>query len=92
MQSKVNILVKYYSNTLYKFDYNYRKFYLNYDVRPESEIMNRLKKLVENIYVNWYLSELSTAWNYELTEEYLSNWLYLSRHFLFPPGNQNTGS
>lgn len=74
MQKKANILVKYYSNTLYKFDYNYRKFYLNYDVRPESEIMNRLKNLVENIYVNWYLSELSTTWNYELTEEYLSNW------------------
>lgn len=74
MQKKANILVKYYSNTLYKFDYNYRKFYLNYDVRPESEIMNRLKNLVENIYVNWYLSELSTTWNYELTEEYLSSW------------------
>lgn len=74
MQKKANILVKYYSNTLYRFDYNYRKFYLNYDVRPESEIMNRLKNLVENIYVNWYLSELSTTWNYELTEEYLSSW------------------
>ena len=74
MQKKANILVKYYSNILYKFDYNYRKFYLNYDVRPESEIMNRVKNLVENIYVNWYLSELSTTWNYELTEEYLSSW------------------
>lgn len=74
MQKKASDLVNYYSETLYKFDYNYRKFYLNYDIRPESEIMNRLKGLVENLYVNWYLSELSTTWNYEITEDYLNNW------------------
>lgn len=74
MQKKASDLVNYYSDTLYKFDYNYRKFYLNYDIRPESEIMNRLKGLVENLYVNWYLSELSTTWNYEITEDYLNNW------------------
>lgn len=74
MQKKAAELVKEYSEKLYMFDYNYRKFYLNYDVRPESEIMNRLKGLVENIYVNWYLSELLTAWNYELTDEYMNYW------------------
>ena len=36
--------------------------------------MVKLKKLVDNIYVNWFLSELSTNWNYELTDEYLDNW------------------
>lgn len=74
MQKKAVELVKEYSEKLYVFDYNYRKFYLNYDVRPESEIMNRLKGLVENIYVNWYLSELSTTWNYELTDECMDYW------------------
>lgn len=74
MQKKVAELVKEYSEKLYMFDYNYRKFYLNYDVRPESEIMNRLKGLVENVYVNWYLSELLTSWNYELTDEYMNYW------------------
>lgn len=73
-EKKAIELVKDYSTTLYKFDFNYRKFYLNYDERPEYEIMNRLKALVENIYVNWYLSELSTVWNYQLTEEYLNEW------------------
>lgn len=74
MQKKAVELVKEYSEKLYMFDYAYRKFYLNYDIRPESEIMNRLKGLVENIYVNWYLSELLTAWNYELTDEYMNYW------------------
>ena len=74
MQKKAVELVKEYSEKLYTFDYSYRKFYLNYDVRPESEIMNRLKGLVENLYVNWYLSELSTAWNYELTDECMNYW------------------
>ncbi|MBD7913945.1 BREX-1 system phosphatase PglZ type A [Clostridium sp. Sa3CUN1] len=74
IQKKAVELVKEYSEKLYIFDYYYRKFYLNYDIRPESEIMNRLKGLVENIYVNWYLSELLTAWNYELTDEYTNYW------------------
>ncbi|MDU1116773.1 MAG: BREX-1 system phosphatase PglZ type A [Clostridium butyricum] len=67
-------LIQEYCTKLYKFDYYYRKFYLNYDEKPESEIMNRLKMLVENLYVNWYLSDLSTAWNYELTEEHMNYW------------------
>lgn len=74
MEKKATELVKEYANVFYKFDFNYRKFYLNYDERPEYEIMNRLRMLVENIYVNWYLSELSTTWNYELTDEYLNDW------------------
>ncbi|HHQ4154487.1 BREX-1 system phosphatase PglZ type A [Clostridium perfringens] len=67
-------IIKKYSTKLYSFDFNYRKFYLNYDERPESGAMVKLKKLVDNIYVNWFLSELSTDWNYELTDEYLDNW------------------
>ncbi|MBN1062353.1 BREX-1 system phosphatase PglZ type A [Clostridium botulinum] len=74
IQKKAVELVKEYSEKIYIFDYNYRKFYLNYDVRPESEIMNRLKGLVENLYVNWYLSELSTTWNYELSDECMNYW------------------
>ncbi|MCR1973063.1 BREX-1 system phosphatase PglZ type A [Clostridium sporogenes] len=74
LQKKAIDLVNDYSRKLYMFDFNYRKFYLNYDQRPESEIMNRLKGFVENLYVNWYLSELSTAWNYELTDEYMNCW------------------
>lgn len=74
LQKKVIDIISDYSNNLYKFDFYYRRFYLNYDKRPESEILNRLKGLVENLYVNWYLSELGTTWNYELTEEYLSDW------------------
>ena len=74
LRKKAIDIISDYSNNLYKFDFYYRKFYLNYDKRPESEILNRLKGFVENLYVNWYLSELGTTWNYELTEEYLSNW------------------
>lgn len=74
IQKKAAEIVKEYCEELYLFDYSYRKFYLNYDVRPESEIMNRLKGLVENIYVNWYLSDLSTAWNYELNDECMNYW------------------
>lgn len=72
-RSSIDIIKK-YSKKLYSFDFNYRKFYLNYDERPESGAMVKLKKLVDNIYVNWFLSELSTNWNYELTDEYLDNW------------------
>ncbi|EOU1112750.1 BREX-1 system phosphatase PglZ type A [Clostridium perfringens] len=73
-RSSIDIIKK-YSKKLYSFDFNYRKFYLNYDERPESGAMVKLKKLVDNIYVNWFLSELSTNWNYELTDEYLDNWI-----------------
>lgn len=71
---KISQFIKEYSEKLYKFDFYYRKFYLNYDERPEGRVMNQLKDLVENLYVNWYLSELLVNWNYGITDEYLNNW------------------
>lgn len=73
LQKKASEIIKDYSTKFYNFDFNYRKFYLNYDIRPESKIMNKLKCLVENLYVNWFLSELAVAWNYELKQGYLDN-------------------
>lgn len=73
-QKNAQSLVEDYSKELYKFDYNYRKFYFHYDKNPESNIINRLKELTENLYVNWYLSQLSTSWNYAISESMRTYW------------------
>lgn len=41
----------------------HRKFYVAYDSDNDSEILKKLKDMVENIYTNWFISELSYAWS-----------------------------
>lgn len=61
-------MVKSYSNSYYYIDKAYRKFYYHYDNSTEKELLCDLKDIVENLYNNWYLQELSIKWNIALSK------------------------
>ncbi|MFL0251148.1 BREX-1 system phosphatase PglZ type A [Clostridium neuense] len=67
-------LFKDYIEEYYKMDTFYRKFYYYYDIQPESNTINKLKQLAENIYVNWYLAEVGTNWTYAIDDEMKNDW------------------
>lgn len=49
-------------------DTYYRKFYVAFDNEPNSEILKKLKSMVENLYTNWYMGGLSSHWSQSLDE------------------------
>ncbi|MGG7056727.1 BREX-1 system phosphatase PglZ type A [Clostridium tertium] len=67
-------LFKEYVNEYYKMDTYYRKFYYFYDLQPESNVINRLKKLAENLYVNWYLISIGINWTSSINEDMKKYW------------------
>ena len=74
-----NTLVDLYSNELYKFDYFYRKFYLNIDEDSmPNESMKKIKELVDDIYTNWFLSETMRVWNNSLNDVINNQWTIYS--------------
>lgn len=64
-----------YVNDYYLMDMYYRKFYLAYDDNSNSEILKKLKVMVENLYTNCYMSELSSHWSAAVQDEVKSNWI-----------------
>lgn len=67
-------LFKEYVNEYYKMDTYYRKFHYFYDLQPESNVINRLKNLAENLYVNWYLTAMGTNWTSSISEDMRKDW------------------
>lgn len=63
-----------YTDEYYLMDLFYRKFYVAYDVAGSNELLLKLKPLVENLYSNWFLGELSTHWSQAVTNELSDNW------------------
>ena len=61
-------MVKTYANSYYYIDKAYRKFYYHYDNCNEKDLLCELKDIVENLYNNWYLQELSIKWNNALSK------------------------
>ncbi|MBU8697657.1 BREX-1 system phosphatase PglZ type A [Bacillus pumilus] len=49
-------------------DTYYRKFYVAFDNEPNSEILKKLKSMIENLYINWYMGDLSSHWSQSLDE------------------------
>ncbi|WP_319005306.1 BREX-1 system phosphatase PglZ type A [Fictibacillus halophilus] len=49
-------------------DSYYRKFYVAFDNEPNSEILKKLKAMIENLYTNWYMGDLSSHWSQSLDE------------------------
>ncbi|WP_110928091.1 BREX-1 system phosphatase PglZ type A [Bacillus massiliglaciei] len=49
-------------------DTYYRKFYVAFDNEPNSEILKKLKAMIENLYTNWYMGDLSSHWSQSLDE------------------------
>lgn len=72
--SSCDKLFKDYVNEYYNMDTYYRKFYYYYDLQPESNVINILKSLVENLYVNWYLSEVCTNFTLSISEDMKKEW------------------
>lgn len=56
-------MVKSYTKDYFFIDKSYRKFYYHFDKCMWKEELNELKEIVENIYNNWFLQELSIKWN-----------------------------
>lgn len=64
-----------YVNDYHQMDMFYRKFYVAYDNDSNSEILKKLKMMVENLYTNWYMGELSSHWSSAVQEEMNSSWV-----------------
>lgn len=65
-------LVENYTKQYYLFDYFYRRFYLSFDQVENKEKLFKLKEVIENVYANWYLEELSNKWS-QIMEQELTN-------------------
>ncbi|EPZ51616.1 BREX-1 system phosphatase PglZ type A [Alicyclobacillus acidoterrestris] len=63
-----------YVSDYYKMDMYYRKFYVAYDNEPDSEILKKLRMMVENLYTNWFIGELSAHWSSAVDSEMKANW------------------
>ncbi|MED1850084.1 BREX-1 system phosphatase PglZ type A [Brevibacillus borstelensis] len=70
-----------YVDEYHQMDMYYRKFYVAYDNETNSEILKKLKVLVENLYTNWYMAELSSHWSAAVQDEMKTSWMI--------PGIQN---
>ncbi|WP_309137871.1 BREX-1 system phosphatase PglZ type A [Paenibacillus sp. SC116] len=64
-----------YVNDYHHMDMFYRKFYVAYDNNSNSEILKKLKVMVENLYTNWYMGELCANWSAAVQEEMKSSWV-----------------
>lgn len=58
----VDQLARNYIGKDYLTDRYYRKFYLAYDGIEDTELFEKLRQLIENIYTNDYLNKLIPAW------------------------------
>ena len=64
---KSNIMMESYVNKYYLMDSYYRKFYVSYDNSDGNDLMKKLKSMVEDIYTNWFMVELSHNWTKSLS-------------------------
>lgn len=60
--SDIQSLVKMYCDSYYKIDTSYRNFYYNFDRLENNKDFEKLRHLVENIYSNEYLSNITINW------------------------------
>jgi uncharacterized protein (TIGR02687 family) len=65
---------KSYVNEYHAMDTYYRKFYVAFDNEPNSEILKKLKAMVENLYTNWYMGDLSSHWSQSIESEMKYTW------------------
>lgn len=61
-------IVDWYRSSDFLLDTEYRKFYYNYDQIEDTEELETVRLLVENIYANEYLGEQLPKWNQVLQE------------------------
>jgi len=66
---------KAYVDDYYQMDTYYRKFYVAFDNESDSEILKKLKVMVENLYTNWFMGELSSHWSQAIDKEMKTDWV-----------------
>lgn len=74
-------IIKRYLDSDCLIDWQYRKFYTNYDKLENTADFEELRELVENIYTNEYLGKLLPKWNAGLQEKGALDVLPLQRKF-----------
>lgn len=80
-QPDLQEVIKNYTENIYAIDTHYRKFYYYMDKLEFQENAERIRDLVENIYTNKYLSDLTYKWNSILTDDAYNTY----------PGNRESG-
>lgn len=63
-----------YIRHYYKMDTYYRKFYYAFDRAEQSDLLKELQTMVEHLYTNWYMGELSTHWSSAIQDEIRDRW------------------
>src|SRR5690625_3995821 len=63
-----------YIDEYYVMDTYYRKFYVAYDKAQASDLLEKLKELVENLYADWYMGELNAHWSAAVQQELANEW------------------
>lgn len=66
--SGIKELAKEYITSTYKIDRYYRYFYFYYDSLEDTTKYERIRELVENIYTNEYLNQITVNWNNEIAD------------------------
>ncbi|MBG9596517.1 alkaline phosphatase [Bacillus mycoides] len=67
-------LFKRYVDEYSQMDMFYRKFYVTYDQESDNEILKKLRELVENVYTNWFIGDLSVYWTQSVKHEMAATW------------------
>ena len=63
-----------YCKSYYIMDTYYRKFYVACDEKINNELLKKLKVLVEGLYTNWFMGELSSHWSQAVKENMTETW------------------
>lgn len=56
-------MVKSYVDRYYLMDLYYRKFYVAYDKFSNNSVLQKLRNMIEGLYVNWFMMDLSYNWS-----------------------------
>lgn len=67
-------MLKTYTDKYYLMDLYYRKFYLAFDKNSSSQILQKLREMVEGQYINWYMMELSYSWSESIASSLKNSW------------------
>lgn len=67
-------LYKSYAEDYYVMDMYYRKFYVAFDEEHNHDLLKKLKTLVEHLYTNWFMGELSANWSQAVKSEMTEEW------------------
>jgi len=73
-QAQASDMYRAYVEEYHKMDMYYRKFYTAFDHDTNSEILKKLKEMIENLYTNWFMGQLSSYWSSAVEAEMKTNW------------------